>query len=147
MTVIQRSALVSYPARQMFELVNTIEEYPRFLPWCAHAKVIHSSDNIVEASLEMAWSGMRKSFITRNELKPFQEMRMKLVSGPFRHFEGIWTFESIDDSASRVSLHLEFEAVSNWLGRLFQPVFHRIADSLVEAFCRRASEVYGISSS
>lgn len=144
MTAIRRTALVAYPARQMFELVNAIEEYPRFLPWCRSTKIHTSSTDLIEASIEIAWSGIHKSFTTRNTLTPHEKIHIKLVSGPFQHLEGTWTFSPIDEHGCRVSLELEFELPANWMSRLFQPVFHKIADSLVDAFCKRAVEVYGI---
>jgi len=142
MIVIQRSAVVFFSTEQMFNLVNNIEEYPNFLPWCHSARVLKSFDNIVEASLDIAWSGIHKSFATRNELTPHEKMRMTLVSGPFRHFVGVWSFVA-ENQGCRVTLDLEFEVLGNWVGRLFQPVFHRIADSLVDAFCKRAVQLYG----
>ncbi|MDX1901911.1 MAG: type II toxin-antitoxin system RatA family toxin [Gammaproteobacteria bacterium] len=143
-TVIQRSALVAYPARQMFELVNAIEEYPRFLPWCRSTKINATSEHAIEASIEIAWSGIHKSFSTRNTLTPYEKIHMQLLSGPFRRLEGTWTFIPVDEHGCRVSLDLEFELSGHWMSKLFQPVFHRIADSLVDAFCKRAVEVYGI---
>lgn len=143
MTTINRNALVPYTPHQMFELVNNIEEYPRFLPWCRETEIINRSEKEVEARLEIAWSGMHKSFTTRNYLHHYERMEMKLVKGPFRHLEGIWTFTPLGEHGCKVNLDLEFEFAGNLMDAVFQPIFNHIANSLVDAFCKRAVEIYG----
>jgi ribosome-associated toxin RatA of RatAB toxin-antitoxin module len=144
-TTIKRSALVSYSARQMFELVNNIEDYPRFLPWCSKSLILKRTDTEVEASLEIQWKGIHKSFTTRNILHPFGHMEIELVSGPFRRLEGRWSFLELSGEACKVELDLEFELAGGIMDRVFEPIFNHIANSLVEAFCKRAVEVYGQS--
>lgn len=141
-TLIKRSSLLPYSTRQMFELVNAIEDYPRFLPWCHATRIIHRDDKEIEASLELAWSGVRKSFTTRNIISPYNQIDINLVHGPFRHLEGIWIFTPVGDGC-KVELELEFELTGHFLDRIFQPIFHRIANSLVDLFTKRAIEVYG----
>lgn len=141
--IIQRSAVVLFSEEQMFKLVNDIERYPEFLPWCRSARILQSTGQTIEASLEIAWSGIHKSFTTQNTLEPNKNIRMILVNGPFRQFAGMWSFEPLEKSKCRVTLDLEFEVLGHWTGRLFQPIFHRIADSLVDAFCQRAQKLYG----
>lgn len=144
MTTIKRSALVAYTARQMFELVNSIEEYPRFLPWCHSSHIIDRTDTEVEASLEIAWSGIHKSFITRNHLYPDERIDITLVKGPFRRLEGHWRFIALGEHGCKITLDLEFELAGHFLDVVFEPIFHRIANSLVDAFCKRAGDIYGI---
>ncbi len=143
MTIIKRSALVSYSARQMFELVNSIEDYPHFLQWCSKSQILSRTADSVEATLTIAWKGMHKSFTTRNRLHPYEKMEIELVDGPFRHLEGRWTFIELDGAACKVCLDLEFEFSGGVMDMFFQPVFNHIANNLVEAFCKRAVEVYG----
>ncbi len=143
MTIIERNALVPYTSRQMFELVDNIEDYPRFLPWCSACEVISRTEAEVEASVQVAWSGMHKNFTTRNLLYPHERMDMKLVSGPFKSLEGKWSFSPVGEHGCKVHMVLEFEFSGGLLDRLFQPIFNNIANSLVDAFCKRAVEVYG----
>lgn len=143
MTLIKRSALVGYSPRQMFELVNAIEEYPRFLLWCRKSHIFLHEENQIEASLEIAWSGIHKEFTTRNILHPYERIEICLVNGPFRHLEGNWIFTEIGQDGCRVDLELEFELAGHFLDKLFQPVFHKIANELVDVFCKRAVEIYG----
>ena len=143
MNSLKRSAIVPYTARQMFELVNNIEEYPRFLPWCHSSEVISRTDDEIIASLEINWKGMHKRFTTRNTLKPYERMDMNLIDGPLKHMEGIWNFQALNEKACKVLLDLEFEFAGSFIDRLFEPVFQHIANSLVEGFCKRATELYG----
>lgn len=143
MNSLKRSAIVPYSTRQMFELVNGIEEYPRFLPWCSKTEVTSRTQDEVIASLEIAWKGMHKSFSTRNKLVPYERMEMSLINGPLKHMEGIWCFQPLNEKACKVLLDLEFEFAGSFIDRLFEPVFNHIANSLVDAFCKRAVELYG----
>jgi ribosome-associated toxin RatA of RatAB toxin-antitoxin module len=144
MNSLKRNAIVPYSARQMFELVNNIEDYPRFLPWCQQSKVISRTDNEVIAELEVVWKGVSKRFSTRNILNPYQRMQMVLVTGPLKHMNGIWDFQPLNEHACKVLLDLEFEFSGGFVDRLFQPIFQHIANTLVDAFCKRATELYGI---
>jgi ribosome-associated toxin RatA of RatAB toxin-antitoxin module len=145
MTIIKRSSLVSYSARQMFELVNNIEDYPRFLPWCSASHIIRRTDSEVEATIDVTWKGIGKSLTTCNYLHPYDHMEIKLVEGPFHHLEGRWMFIELNDQACKVCLDLEFEFTGSIIDMVFQPIFNHIANSLVDAFCKRAVEVYGQS--
>ncbi|EKD55329.1 MAG: cyclase/dehydrase [uncultured bacterium] len=142
MTIIKRSAVVAYTPRQMFELVNSIEEYPRFLPWCRQSHILTRTAAEVKASLEIVWSGIHKSFTTRNHLHPHEKIEIELVEGPFRHLEGRWEFVALGEHGCKVNLALEFELTGHVFDRIFQPIFHHIANSLVDAFCRRAANIY-----
>jgi ribosome-associated toxin RatA of RatAB toxin-antitoxin module len=143
MTIIKRTALISYTPKQMFELVNRVEDYPRFLPWCRSSHVVSRTDKEVEATLEIVWSGIHKSFTTKNHLYPDERIEITLVSGPFRHLEGRWRFTPLGDQGCKVTLELEFELAGNIMDMVFQPVFSHIANSFVDIFCKRAVAVYG----
>jgi len=142
-TYINRSAILPFTCEQMFTLVNRIEEYPRFLPWCHEAIILSQDEKHIEASLELVWSGIHKKFTTRNILFPHERIDITLVHGPFRHLEGIWTFTPLGKDGCKIDLALEFELIGHMLDRVFQPIFNRIANSLVELFSERAVEVYG----
>lgn len=143
MHTLKRNALVPHSARQMFELVNSIEDYPRFLPWCHSSKMVSRTDEEVVAELEINWKGIRKSFTTRNRLFPFEKIEISLVNGPLHRLDGVWGFYALDEFACKITLDLEFEFTGHFIDKLFQPVFQHIANTLVEAFCKRAQELYG----
>lgn len=143
MNTLKRSALVPHSAQQMYELVNSIEDYPRFLPWCHRSHVVSKTEQEVVAELEINWKGVHKSFTTRNLLQPYTRMEIDLVNGPLKRLDGIWQFQALDEKACKVILDLEFEFAGGFIDRLFQPVFEHIASTLVDAFCQRAAELYG----
>jgi ribosome-associated toxin RatA of RatAB toxin-antitoxin module len=142
MPSVKRSALVPYSAARMYALVNDIESYPRFLPWCRTTRIISRTEDEVRATIEMQKGALRKSFTTLNRLQPDKMMEVRLVEGPFRRLEGFWRFDALRPDACKVSLDLEFEFAGPVVSRVVGPVFHQIANSLVDAFCRRAVDVY-----
>ncbi len=142
MTTISKSALVPYSAEEMYELVADVESYPRFLPWCAGARVLARDDAGLIAEIDMAFGGIRKTFTTRNHHTPGR-MDIRLVRGPFSRLEGSWRFDQVGDIGSRISLDLEFDFANRLLALAVGPVFSTIANSLVDSFKKRAREVYG----
>ncbi len=138
-----KSALVPYAAEQMFRLVDRVEEYPQFLPWCASADVHERSHEQVLASIEIAKGPVRKRFTTRNRLEEGTRIDIALVDGPFRRLGGHWRFMPLGGEGCKVELDLDFELSSGLLRRLLGPIFSEIANTMVDAFCRRADEVYG----
>jgi ribosome-associated toxin RatA of RatAB toxin-antitoxin module len=140
---VRKSALVPYSATQMFALVDDIESYPRFLPWCRSTRVLSRNDDEVQATIELAKGGVHKAFTTCNRLQQDKMIEIRLVEGPFRHLEGYWRFEPLSQAACKVSLDLEFEFSNTLLRMAIGPIFHQMANSFVDAFCKRAVEVYG----
>lgn len=126
----------------MFDLVADVPRYPEFLPWCDRSEVLSSSDREVIARVGVAYHGIRKSFTTRNSMSAAQRIGIALVDGPFSHLNGVWTFDPIESEACRVSLTLEFGFTTRILDKLLGPVFKHIANSMVGAFCQRATNVY-----
>jgi len=143
MTVVQKSALVKFSAQQMFDLVNDIEAYPEFLPWCSGSRIIKREDDIVEAELLIAKGGFKKSFATRNKIEQGRKMTLSLLNGPFSHLEGIWDFTPLREDASKISLDLEFEMSGKLASMAFGAVFNQICNTMVSSFTARAKAVYG----
>ena len=129
----------------MFALVADVASYPQFLPWCRRATVHRADAHEMEATLEIAKGPLRKAFTTRNQLYPEHCIEIRLVEGPFRHLDGRWRFEDLGADGSRVSLTMNFEVAGGLIRRTLSPVFAEIANTLVDAFCRRAHGVYGSS--
>lgn len=143
MTTINKSALVSYSPEKMFKLVDDIESYSEFLPWCGKATEISRDEKNVEASILISYSGLNKEFTTRNKNTTFDKIEMHLVNGPFKNLDGVWLFEPLGETACKVSLNLDFEFSSKIIGLTLGPVFSKIANSIVDAFIKRADSVYG----
>ena len=131
-----------HSAEQMFVLVNDIEAYPDFLPWCHSAKVLSHEGDEIKAQLVLAKGGMEKSFTTINKLKPSVQMVMELVDGPFKHLKGTWDFHPLGDHECQVELDLEFQFSSKMIAIMFGPFFQQAASKLVDAFVVRADDIY-----
>lgn len=141
---ISRSAIVEHSAQKMFALVDDIESYPRFLPWCTAARVEERTPAGVRATLTVGMKGLRQSFTTQNENRPAEAIDLRLVKGPFRRFAAGWRFKALSDEACSIEFALEYE-MAGALSRILGPVFDHIADTMVDAFTRRAAELYGKS--
>ena len=139
---IARSAIVEHSAAEMYALVDGIEAYPEFLPWCVEAVVHERKPGATRATLTVGLHGLRHSFTTQNENRPGEGIDMRLVQGPFRRFHGEWRFVPLGEHACRIEFTLEYEFSSRTLGRLLAPLFDGIADSMVEAFVRRAAGLH-----
>ena len=143
MTVVQKSALVKFSALQMFELVNNIEDYPKFLPWCSGSRIMKRGDDFVEAELIISKGGFNKSFSTRNKIDPDGVITVSLLDGPFSYLEGVWNFLPLREDASKISLDLEFEMSGKLASLAFGVVFNQICNTMVTSFTDRAKQVYG----
>lgn len=146
MKTVQKSVLIWYSAQEMFALVTDVASYPQFLPWCDHAKVLEQADSSMLAEVGIAFAGIKQTFTTRNQHVPGRRVDLKLVSGPFSNLDGRWTFTPVGDGTQRackVDLELHYGFQNLALSGLVGPVFDRIAGSLVDAFVKRAEQVYG----
>lgn len=135
---IVRSAIVEHSAEEMYALVDDIESYPTFLPWCRDARVQALDDGRKRAALTVGLHGLRESFTTVNENRPGEQIDMHLVEGPFQRFSAAWRFRRLSPHACTVEFTMEYEFASRALGLLLEPLFDQIADTMVEAFKRRA---------
>jgi ribosome-associated toxin RatA of RatAB toxin-antitoxin module len=142
-TSIQKTALVPYTPSEMFVLISDIESYPQFLPWCSGARVRPISEDDLEATIDISKAGVEKSFTTHNRHQVNKMIEMRLVEGPFRRLDGYWRFDPLGDSGCKVSLDLEFEFASRMLDMVVGPIFSQIANTLVDAFHKRAIGIYG----
>ena len=143
MTQISKQALLHYTPQEMFALVDDIPAYPQFLPWCSESHELSRSEDEVTASLTLAYSGINKSFTTKNRMQAHKMIEMRLVEGPFKQLQGFWRFEPLGEAACKVSLDLEFEFSNKIMGMAMGPVFSQVANTLVDAFSKRAESVYG----
>jgi ribosome-associated toxin RatA of RatAB toxin-antitoxin module len=137
-----RSVLVEHTPAQMYALVDAVEDYPKFLPWCGGTQVLLRDAAVTRATIVINYHGIRQGFTTENAKREPEEMQIRLVEGPFRVLEGTWRFLALGERACKVELRLHYEFTNRILERLVGPVFNHIADTLVDAFARRAAQVY-----
>lgn len=142
MPQISRSALVSYSAEKMYNLVNDVDSYPQFLPGCVGSQVLNYVNNEMTASVEVAKAGISKTFVTHNILKDNQSIQIQLVKGPFRKLMGYWLFTPLNENACKVELYFDFEFTDKLIELAFGRIFNELAGNMVQAFTQRAHEVY-----
>lgn len=143
MKQVRRTAIVPFSAEQMYALVNDIEAYPEFLPWCAEARVLTRRDDSLTASVTMAVGRLHHSFTTANTMQPGRRIAVRLLTGPFRHLEGSWEFVPAGADACEIRLDMQFEFKNRLVELSLGRIFDQIVNSLVGAFTRRAAHVYG----
>ena len=146
MKTVSKSVLIWYSPQEMYVLVTGVDQYPQFLPWCDRARVIHTDESGMTAEVGISFGGIRQTFTTRNEHVPGQQVIIKLVNGPFSQLDGEWNFLPLGDGSQRackVELTLSYKFENATLGKLVGPVFDKIAANLVDAFVKRAGQVYG----
>lgn len=142
----------------MFALVQDVAKYPQFLPWCCasrmHPAAPHGKqapalapEQVIEARVDIAYLGVRSHFTTRNVQRFPESIELTLVDGPFRDLRGTWTFRALREDACKVTLELHYRFAAGLLGRAIAPVFDRVANSLVDAFARRAQDLYACDGS
>lgn len=143
MPEVRRSVLVGYSPEQMFSLVDRVEDYPSFLPWCGGTTLLQRDAEVTRASILISYHGIRQSFTTENTKRAPGEMHIRLVEGPFRRLDGSWRFADLSGRGCKVELTLNYEYSNRLLEKLLGPVFNHIASTLVEAFVKQAGRIYG----
>ena len=143
MAEVRKSALVPHSAGRMYALVNDVDSYADFRPWCRSSRIVTLTGDGYIGEIEVAKAGIVQSFQTRNILTPEEQVRISLEEGPFRHLHGDWNFITLREDASKVELTLEFEFSGRLMNAAFGAVFSQIANNMVDAFCKRAGEIYG----
>ncbi len=148
MPLVEKSVLVGYSTVQMFDLVERVEDYPKFLPWCADAKVLTretlpDGEERTVATLRINYRGVSQSFTTENFQRRGEYLRMTFKEGPFHALDGAWHFRALRPDACKVEFRLHYEFSNRLLGGLVGPVFSHIASTFVDGFTQRAEAVYG----
>ncbi|MHB1200033.1 MAG: type II toxin-antitoxin system RatA family toxin [Polaromonas sp.] len=146
MKTVHKSVLIWYSAAEMFALVTDVASYPQFLPWCSQASVHEETDLGMTAQIGISIAGLTQSFTTRNVHEKDRRVSLRLVDGPFSKLDGDWHFYPLSDGTQRackVEFVLRYDFDNAALAALVGPVFDKIAGSLVDAFVKRASQVYG----
>lgn len=142
MALVEKTVLVAHSAQQMFDLVDRVEDYPQFMPWCGGASVDDMQGTTMHATLHINYHHIRQHFSTENRRLPPHEIDMALRDGPFRHLDGSWRFIPLGDEACKIQFRLHYEFSSKLLEKMMGPMFHYIANSFMDAFIHRAEKVY-----
>ena len=150
---VRKSVLLWYSPREMYELFTCIEQYPQFLPWCSGTQLLEQREDGVTARIQLAYMGVQHAFTTRNLHVRDESVTVSLVDGPFSLLDGTWLFKRLgrpgqaaagaQQQACKIEFDLRYAFARGPLEAVLSPVFDRVANSFVDAFVRRAEEVYG----
>lgn len=143
MALVEKSVLIEYSAGQMFGLVDRVEDYPQFLPWCGSTELKFRDDKKTVATLHINYHSVKSHFTTENDKEIPTWMNIRLVDGPFRRLEGRWQFKPLAENACKIEFTLSYEFSSKLFEKIIGPVFNHIANTFVDAFVKRAAQVYG----
>jgi ribosome-associated toxin RatA of RatAB toxin-antitoxin module len=141
MRSVKKTVLVPYSAAQMFELVDRVELYPQFLPWCGGTQVLEQGENRKTARIDIDYHGVRAHFTTDNVNDPPRSIVVTLKDGPFRHLHGEWRFIALSEHGCKVEFDLAYEFATSLLDRVIGPVFSHIANTFIDAFVKRAESL------
>lgn len=145
MALVEKSVLIAHSAQQMFDLVDRVEDYPEFLPWCSRTELKYRDALKTAATLHINYRSVKSHFTTENAKQAPLSMKIRLVDGPFRRLEGTWTFKPLADNACKIEFQLAYEFSSRMFEKIIGPVFSQIANTFVDAFVRRAAQIYGVA--
>ncbi len=140
---VRKTVLAPYTTVEMFELVDRVEEYPQFLPWCSGTELLRRDESVTAATIHIHYMHVKQHFSTENAKEFPDRMSIRLKSGPFRKLEGYWHFKALGQEACKIEFELHYEFAGQLLSKVLGPVFGYIANSLVDAFIHRAEQVYG----
>lgn len=145
MALVEKSVLIEHSALRMYQLVDAVEDYPKFLPWCNRTELKFRDERCTVATLYIDYHAVKSHFTTENTKEMPSRMTIRLVDGPFRRLEGAWSFKALGESACKIEFSLTYEFSSKLFEKIIGPVFNHIANTFVDAFVRRADNVYGDS--
>jgi ribosome-associated toxin RatA of RatAB toxin-antitoxin module len=140
---VKRSALLTYSAHSLYDIVNDVSAYPEFLPWCGGVEIHRQDSASMEATIKMKMGKLDHRFKTRNTMIPNESISMSLLEGPFSKLEGEWRFSDIENLGSKIEFELSFEVASPITSAIITPAFTHIANTMVDSFCSRARQLHG----
>jgi ribosome-associated toxin RatA of RatAB toxin-antitoxin module len=139
---VEKTVLVMHSAEQMFALVDTVENYPKFLPWCGGVDLLERTETSTVATLHINYHGLKQNFATQN-IKTFPDkMIIHLKNGPFKHLDGSWEFIALKADACKIEFKLNYEFTNSFLEKIIAPVFNHIATTFVDGFVAQADQLY-----
>jgi ribosome-associated toxin RatA of RatAB toxin-antitoxin module len=144
MNKVEKTVLVMHSAEQMYTLVDAVEDYPKFLPWCGGVDLLERTETSTSATLHINYHGLKQNFTTQN-IKTFpHSMKIELIDGPFKHLDGSWRFTSLQPEACKIEFSLNYKFANSFLEKIIAPVFNHIAATFVDGFVARADKIYSI---
>ncbi|MFN3884931.1 MAG: type II toxin-antitoxin system RatA family toxin [Rhodocyclaceae bacterium] len=143
MSRVEKSVLIMRTPEQMFALVDQVEDYPHFLPWCGGVEVLERTHDKTAARIHIHYRGIRAHFATENSKEPPYLMKLAFREGPFRRLDGSWRFTRLGDRGCKIEFHLNYEFSNKLLEKALGPVFGHIVNTFVDSFVKRAHQIHG----
>ena len=148
MPVHSENRQMPYTAQQMYGLVADVAQYPKFLPWCAAARIRSRKQQgpaeVMEADLVISFKVFRERFGSRVTLfADDMKIDTEYLDGPFRYMKSNWSFAAREDGTCDVTFFVDFEFKNAVLQGIIGVVFNEAMLRIVKAFERRAAELYG----
>ncbi len=141
--MVKKSVLIERSSQEMFDLVDRVEDYPEFLPWCSQTRCQFRDDSKTVATLHINYRNVKSHFTTANDKESPLWMRITLVDGPFRRLDGLWRFKALAAHACKIEFQLSYEFSSKMFEKAIGPVFSQIANTFIDAFVKRANQIHG----
>ena len=142
MNKVEKTVLVMHSAEQMYALVDAVEDYPKFLPWCGGVDLLERTEASTSATLHINYHGLKQNFTTQNNKVFPSSMVIELKNGPFKHLDGSWHFIELQENACKIEFKLNYQFANIFLEKLIAPVFNYIATTFVDGFVARANKIY-----
>lgn len=133
-----------YSRQQMFDLVADVEKYPQFLPWCIACRIrTRPAPNMFLADMMIGFKMFREKFTSEVTLREPHRIDVVYHEGPFRYLTNHWNFEEDARGCCIIDFYIDFEFHSRTLQALIGRLFNEAVQRMVNAFERRAAQLYG----
>lgn len=140
---IRRSALLDFPAEDIFDIIEGAEHYPDFLPGCEAVTILERSDSIIAARVTVGWRGLRFEFTTRNPKRRPEWLAVRLEeSSVLKRLDGEWHIRALSSHACKVEFAMRCELEGAVARKLAGVVFDSVADGLMNAYVARAQALH-----
>ena len=132
-----RTFSIYQPINEVFDVLNDIEEYQSFIPFCIDSKIIEENDDEIKASLRLSFMGTSTQFISNNKYKSNEFIEMNLVEGPFSFFKATWIFKRIHNEETQLTFKMSYTILNPMIDLLFSKNIDVVSQRIIEAFKKK----------
>ena len=127
---------------RMFDLINDLEAYPRFIPNCKAMTVTENGDSVL-ARMTIKFGPVTQAYTSRVEIDPkARTISAKAVDGPFTYLDSKWTFEP-EGEGTRVRFDIDFKISNPLIAAVAEPAFAAKQEEIIDAFVAEADRRFG----
>tara|TARA_Y100000992_G_C21114941_1_gene419066 strand:- start:171 stop:608 length:438 start_codon:yes stop_codon:yes gene_type:complete len=141
MNYIDKTENINVDVNTIFTLINNVDGYKDFLPWCKNSSIESNIDNIIVGEIEISKNLISWKFKTSNHYIEDKKIELKLVDGPFSHLKGEWNFKKKDNFNTQVNLYLEYQFDNRIIEMSLKPIFSSIMNSILDSFISEAFRI------